>query len=85
VLYGPADFIIDGAEKVLLTQEALAANVMHVKKFTQELDDDKDSKFEAFAEVKSGSEDGKYPLDTLPRRSTNMEFTSLGKSFFESF
>jgi DNA-directed RNA polymerase II subunit RPB2 len=49
-------FIVDGEEKVLISQEVLAPNVMHVA-----LVDDATSPYEAFAEVRSGSEDGTVP------------------------
>lgn len=49
-------FIITGGERVLLSQEGLAANMMHVARMT--LPDGGEG---AYAEVKSGSEDGAVP------------------------
>ena len=59
-------FIVDGAEKVLISQEGLAPNVLYVDRLVDPTDEDEDSNnqyYVAFAEVRSGSEDGSI----LPR------------------
>lgn len=49
-------FVVTGKEKVLLSQEQLAANVMYTARVSED-----DSDYLSFAEVRSGSEDGKIP------------------------
>jgi DNA-directed RNA polymerase II subunit RPB2 len=53
-------FIVDGGEKVLITQEGMGANLLFVGKAAA------DSVYESFAEVRSGSDDG--TLQPLPHK-----------------
>ena len=59
-------FIVDGAEKVLISQEGLAPNVLYVDTLVESTEEDDESPnqyYVAFAEVRSGNEDGSI----LPR------------------